>query len=77
MCSYSGSTGGGIFASYDGGMNWINISDGLPNRSTYSLTIDQTNGDTLYTGLANSPYGVWTYTEVPAEIKPEFWQLYQ
>ena len=74
---YVSSYPGGVFVSHDGGNSWTSINTGLPNTSTGPLTIDSIQGDTLYVGLTNPPYGVYTYTENLTDIPDTLWQGYQ
>jgi photosystem II stability/assembly factor-like uncharacterized protein len=46
----TGSWGGGVFKSDDGGITWRSVNDGLPENWVYSLVIDPRSAGVLYAG---------------------------
>jgi photosystem II stability/assembly factor-like uncharacterized protein len=52
---YTGSVQGAAMVSQDGGKNWTEITNGLPDRSITSITVDSTNPAIAY--LTVSGYG--------------------
>ncbi|KYG82515.1 YCF48-related protein [Roseivirga echinicomitans] len=48
---------GGIFKSSDGGSNWLEITNNLPERNLYSLDISKQDSNIIYVGTRF--YGLW------------------
>lgn len=53
---WSGSVGGGVWRSTDGGASWTSLWDGLPTLSVGSLAIDPTNPNILYAGTGEGQF---------------------
>ena len=52
---YFGSTGGGVWKTYDGGIYWHNVSDGFFNRASVgALAISQADPNVIYVGMGES-----------------------
>jgi len=50
----SGSVGGGIWKSTDGGHNWVNKTPDLPNLATTTLAFSNANPDIIYAGTGET-----------------------
>ncbi|MCX5973489.1 MAG: hypothetical protein NTU59_02190, partial [Coprothermobacterota bacterium] len=59
---YTGTGGGGVFKSSDGGVSWATSSRGLTDNNVYSLAIDPSNSQTLYFGTGGG--GVFKSSDV-------------
>jgi hypothetical protein len=45
---YAGSSSGGLFRSSDGGLNWTNLTSGIPSMGISAIVIDPVNPDIIY-----------------------------
>jgi photosystem II stability/assembly factor-like uncharacterized protein len=70
---YFGSTGGGIWKTDDGGINWRNVSDGyVKTGSVGALAVSESNPDVVYAGMGeacvrgNASYGDGVYKSTDA-----------
>lgn len=59
---YMGSTGGGVWKTTDGGLNWSNISDGFFEMgSVGAISVSESNTNVVYCGMGeHAPRGVMT-----------------
>lgn len=59
---YMGSTGGGVWKTVDGGLNWSNISDGyFEMGSVGAIAVSESNTNIIYCGMGeHAPRGVMT-----------------
>src|SRR5580658_3526973 len=52
---YFGATGGGIWKTEDGGISWLNVSDGFVNTgSVGALAVSPSNPDIVYAGMGEA-----------------------
>jgi photosystem II stability/assembly factor-like uncharacterized protein len=70
---YFGATGGGIWKTDDGGINWRNVSDGFVNTgSVGALAVAQSDPNVVYAGMGeacvrgNASYGDGVYKSTDA-----------
>lgn len=59
---YMGSTGGGVWKTMDGGLNWSNVSDGFFEMgSVGAIAVSESNTNIVYCGMGeHAPRGVMT-----------------
>ncbi|HEV2323067.1 MAG TPA: hypothetical protein VGS10_03845, partial [Terracidiphilus sp.] len=64
--NFTGTTGGHVYRTTNGGASWTDISSGLPDLPTWSVQVDNDANHTIYisndTGVYSSPspYTTWT-----------------
>ena len=53
---YMGATGGGVWKTTNGGVNWSNVSDGFFNTGTIgAITVAESDSNIIYVGTGESP----------------------
>lgn len=68
---FVGSVGGGVWKTTDGGNTWQDLTSGLPNLSTSTIAMCNSNPDVLYVGTGEGYYnidaiggsGIWKSTD--------------
>src|SRR4051812_8120155 len=57
MVYYFGATGGGVWKSTDGGVNWLPISDGQPfgTGTVGAIAVSESDPNIVYVGMGESP----------------------
>lgn len=57
MVYYFGATGGGVWKSTDGGVNWLPISDGQPfgTGTVGAISVSESDPNIVYVGMGESP----------------------
>lgn len=58
---FSGTANGGIFRTFDGGINWTPIFQEFSYLAIGAITVDPSNTNTLYCGTGDRNYGGYSY----------------
>lgn len=53
----------GVFRTDDGGLTWLNVSEGLPTRFGFALAVDPHDPDTVYTVPMRNEAGVRSFPD--------------
>ena len=55
---YMGTTGGGLWKTYDAGLSWENVSDGFfATGSVGAVSVSESNNNIVVVGMGESPVG--------------------
>lgn len=58
---FTGAAGGGIWRSYDEGLNWHSVSDALPTQAMGAVVIDPVDTAIVYAGTGEASYALNTF----------------
>ncbi|MBU1097180.1 MAG: T9SS type A sorting domain-containing protein [Bacteroidetes bacterium] len=55
---FAGSVGGGVWKTTNAGVSWVHLTEGLPNLSTSTLAMSQSNHNVIYVGTGEGFFNI-------------------